>query len=112
MIFALKVIISGAVIAAASEIAKRASPFWAAVLIAMPLTSILAMSITYWDTRNSLLVARFARDIFVIVPISLVFFLPFVLARHTHLGFATNMSLGLALLAIAVGVLSRFMHLA
>ena len=65
MIYALKVLISAVVIATASEIAKRIGPFWAAVLIAMPLTSILAMSLTYWDTRNSLLMAEFARSILI-----------------------------------------------
>lgn len=111
MIFTLKVIVSAVVIAAASEIAKRIGPFWAAVLVAMPLTSILAISWTYWDTRDSMLITGFARDILVIVPVSLVFFLPFALERQTQLGFAANMVLGLTLLALAVWILSRFMHL-
>lgn len=112
MIYALKVLISAVVIATAAEIAKRVGPFWAAVLIAMPLTSILAMSLTYWDTRDSLLMAEFARSILIIVPVSLVFFVPFALARHTHLGFAANMALGLALLALAIALLSRFVRIA
>ena len=112
MIFALKVIISAVVIAAASEIAKRIGPFWAAVLVAMPLTSILAISWTYWDTRDPMLITSFARDILVIVPVSLVFFLPFALAPQTQMGFAANMALGLALLLLAVWLLSRFMRLA
>ncbi len=112
MIYALKILISAVVIATASEIAKRIGPFWAAVLIAMPLTSILAMSLTYWDTRNSLLTAEFARSILIIVPVSLVFFAPFALERHTHLGFVANMLLGLVLLALAVALLSRFMRIA
>ena len=112
MIYALKILISAVVIATASEIAKRVGPFWAAVLIAMPLTSILAMSWTYWDTRDPMLITDFTRDILVIVPVSLVFFLPFALERQTHMGFAANMALGLALLLLAVWILSRFMRLA
>jgi len=111
MIFALKVIVSAVVIAAASEIAKRTGPFWAAVLVAMPLTSILAISWTYWDTRDPMLITNFARDILIIVPVSLVFFLPFALAYQTQIGFAANMALGLILLTLAIGLLSRFMHL-
>lgn len=111
MIFALKVIVSAVVIAAASEIAKRIGPFWAAVLIAMPLTSILAISWIYWDTRDPILITGFARDILIIVPVSLAFFLPFALERQTHMGFAANMALGLTLLALAIWLLSRFMRL-
>jgi len=55
------------VIALASEMAKRDS-FWGALLVALPLTSILAISWLYAETRDNALVTRFARDIFLLVP--------------------------------------------
>ena len=106
-LFIAKVLISAVIIGVATEVAKR-HPFWGAVIIALPLTSILAMSWLYAETRDNLLLTQFAKDIFLIVPVSLVFFLPFLLEKKTSLGFVANMALGLALLAASVWFLRRF----
>ncbi len=105
-LFFVKVIISALVIALASEVAKRDS-FWGALLVALPLTSILAISWLYAETRDNLLVTRFARDIFLLVPGSLLFFLPFLLETKTRLGFLPNLLAGLVLLALAVWGMRR-----
>ncbi len=108
-LFIAKVLVSALVIAAATEVAKR-NPFWGALLIALPLTSVLAMSWLYAETRDNVLLTQFARDIFVLVPVSLVFFLPFWLEKKTQFGFLANMALGLALLAAAAWGLRRFLN--
>ena len=105
-LFLVKVVVSALVIALASELAKRDS-FWGALLEAMPLTSILAISWLYAETRDNLLVTRFARDIFLLVPGSLLFFLPFLLETKTRLGFLPNLLAGLVLLALAVWGMRR-----
>jgi hypothetical protein len=105
-LFLVKVLISALVIALASELAKRDS-FWGALLVALPLTSILAISWLYAETRDNLLVTRFARDIFLLVPGSLLFFLPFLLETKTRLGFVPNLLAGLVLLALAVWGMRR-----
>ena len=105
-LFLVKVLISALVIALASELAKRDS-FWGALLVALPLTSILAISWLYAETRDNLLVTRFARDIFLLVPGSLLFFLPFLLETKTRLGFLPNLLAGLVLLALAVWGMRR-----
>lgn len=106
-LFIAKVLVSALVITAATEVAKR-YPFWGAVIIAVPLTSILAMSWLYAETRDNALLTQFAKDIFVIVPVSLVFFLPFWLEPKTQLGFILNLMVGLGLLLVAVLLLRRF----
>lgn len=105
-LFVFKVLLSALVIALASELAKRDS-FWGALLVAMPLTSILAISWLYVETRDNTLVTRFARDIFLLVPGSLLFFLPFLLETKTRLGFLPNLIAGLVLLAFAVWGMRR-----
>jgi len=105
-LFLVKVLISALVIALASELAKRDS-FWGALLVALPLTSILAISWLYAETRDNLLVTRFARDIFLLVPGSLLFFLPFLLETKTRMGFLPNLLAGLVLLALAVWGMRR-----
>ncbi len=107
-LFLVKLLVSALAIAAATEVAKRA-PFWGAVIIAAPLASILALSWLYAETRDNELVTRFARDILLLVPVSLVFFLPFLLERRTQLGFLANLLIGLALLVVAVVLARRFL---
>jgi len=107
-LFLVKVVVSALVIAFASELAKRDS-FWGALLVALPLTSVLAVSWLYVETRDNMLVTRFARDIFLLVPGSLVFFLPFLLETKTRLGFVPNLLAGLVLLALAVWGMRRIL---
>lgn len=106
LLFFVKILVSAVVIALATEVAKR-QPFWGALIIALPLTSILAMSWLYAETRDNAQLTQFARDILMLVPVSLVFFLPFLLEGKTQFGFVVNMALGLALLAVAVLLLRR-----
>jgi hypothetical protein len=107
-LFLAKVLVSAVVIAVASEIGKRDS-FWGALLVALPLTSILTVSWLYAETRDNAQATRFARDILLLVPVSLVFFVPFLLESRTRLGFLPNLFTGLALLALAVLVVRRTM---
>jgi hypothetical protein len=104
--FVVKVLVSAVVIAVASEVAKRDS-FWGALIVALPLTSILALSWLYAETRDDSLAVRFARDIFWLVPVSLTFFVPFLLESKTRLGFVPNLIAGLVLLALAVWAMRR-----
>ena len=105
-LFFTKVLVSALIIGVATEMAKR-YPFWGAVIIALPLTSILAMSWLYLDTRNNEVLTQFARDIFMLVPVSLLFFLPFLVEKRTGAGFIANMMVGLALLALGVWFMRR-----
>jgi len=96
--FLLKLFLSLAVLAGAAEAAKR-SPFVGALIIALPLTSMLSMIWLYWDTQDSAKVSAFARDIFFLVPPSLGFFLPFLLEPRTHWSFWVNFGAGLAVMS-------------
>ena len=99
--FIVKILFSVALLLAAAELAKR-STFFGALIIALPLTSMLAMVWLYWDTRDSDKVAVFARDIFFLVPPSLLFFLPFLLQPKSHWPFWLNFSVGFALMAVGM----------
>lgn len=107
-LFFAKVLVSAVILAVASEVAKK-DTFWGALIVALPLTSVLAMLWLYADTRDDARVAAFARDILMLVPVSLVLFIPFVLEKKTHWGFAINLGTGLALLVVAVVALRRWL---
>lgn len=104
LIYLLKLAISLAVILASAEAAKR-SPTLGAFIVALPLVSILSMSWLYWDTRDAAKVGAYAREIFYLVPLSLVFFLPFLFEPRTHWPYWLNFALGLFVLALAFACL-------
>ena len=106
-LFILKIAVSALVVALASELAKRDS-FWGALLVALPLTSILAIGWLYAETRDNRLVTRLARDIFLLVPGSLLFFLPFLLESKTRFGFFPNLALGIGIMIVAMWISRRF----
>jgi hypothetical protein len=78
----LKACISGIIVAAASE-ASRRSPLLGAVLVSLPLTSMLALAWLWRDTRDPAQVAALSTSIMWIVVPSLAFFalLPVLLVR-------------------------------
>ena len=85
-----KTILTAVVVVGVSEIAKRSSTF-AAMLAALPLTSILAMMWLYFDTKDSEKIISLSYSIFWLVLPTLLFFimLPFLLKNQ--LGFWFSM---------------------
>jgi L-lactate permease len=78
----LKALLSGAIVAAASELARRSSVM-GAILISLPLTSILAAIWLYRDTRDTGQVAALSWSILWVVVPSLVFFVVLPLALRS-----------------------------
>ena len=97
-----KGLFSGAVIVTASEIAKRSAEF-GALLISLPLASIMSMTWLYNDTEDTAQVADFAESIlWLVIPSMLLFLiLPFLLRRGW--GFETSMALGIVATIVAYG---------
>lgn len=100
MYLLLKALLSGAVIAVASEVARR-STLLGAVLISLPLTAILAAIWLYRDTRDTEEVAALSWSILWVIVPSLVFFVVLPLALRSGLVFWAAMLL--ACVATAVG---------
>jgi hypothetical protein len=100
LIYLLKLGLSLAIILASAEIAKR-SPTLGAFIVALPLVSVLSMTWLWWDTRDSAKVSAYARDIFYLVPVSLLFFLPFLLEPRSHWPYWVNFGLGLLTMGLA-----------
>jgi hypothetical protein len=85
-------------IAFASGLAGK-KPVLAGFIIALPLVSILALLFSYLEFRDMDKINRFATSILVAVPLSLSFFIPFLLNRWLKMGFAFSFVLGVLLLA-------------
>ncbi len=102
MTFLLNVLVSAALISFASWLSGRL-PTTAGFLVALPLATMLVLPLSYVEhgsSENSFLLAR---SIFVAIPISLCFFLPFLLSERLHLSFWQAYALGCA--ALPVGFL-------
>ena len=101
----IKAGVSGLIVAAASEAARR-STLLGAVLVSLPLTSILALTWLYRDTRAVEEVISLSWSILWVIVPSLVFFVVLPLALRNGLGFVLAMltACGVTALAYAVWV--------
>ncbi len=93
-------VLVASIIVAAAEISKRSTTV-AAVLISLPLTSVIALSLRYWDTRDVAAVSTLSTEILWMVIPSLFFFvvLPALLSRG--IGYWTSLCVACALTAVA-----------
>lgn len=98
----LKAVISGAIVALASEAARR-STVLGAVLVSLPLTSILTLIWLYRDTGDVDEVASLSWSILWVVVPSLVFFVALPVGLRSGLAFAPALALACALTALAYG---------
>ena len=101
--YAVKVLISAALVALVSELAKR-STVAGAVLASIPLVSVLAMIWLYVDTHDVAQVAALSRSVFWLVLPSLILFvtLPVLLQRGVGFYASLVMSIGATVVAYLV----------
>jgi len=99
-----KGLFSGAIIVVASEIAKK-STLYGAVLISLPLISIISIIWLYNDTKDVEQVANYAEGIMWLVIPSLLFFiiLPFLLRRDWSFESAISIGIIATVLAYILG---------
>ena len=100
-----KGLFSGTIIVAASELAKKSTIF-GALVISLPLASIMSMTWLYNDTKDKAQVADFAESILWLVIPSMVLFLilPTLLRRDWEFEYAMAVGIIMTILAYAVGV--------
>ena len=98
--YALKILLSAAVLVAVSEVAKRSS-FWAAALASLPLTSLLAFVWLYIDTGDVKQVMSLSNNIFWLVIPSLVLFIALPLLLRSGVNFWLSLSLASVATAIS-----------
>ena len=103
MLFWIKIFISSCVIAVTSHLAGK-KPMLAGFIVALPLTSILSLSLAYWEHRDMQKLNEFALSILTAVPLSLTFFIPFLLNRWLKLNFFLSFLLGFLCLGVSYGL--------
>lgn len=82
----IKVLISAMLISFTSWLAGR-KPGLAGFILALPLSSMLALAFSYAEFRDPDKASSFAKSIFFAVPLSLAFFVPFLFAERFKVRF-------------------------
>lgn len=98
-IFILKTLIASLLISSVSWLANKNTTL-AGFLTALPLTSMLALAFAQLQNNDSSNSIEYAKSIFIAVPISLLFFVPFLFANKLQLNFWVCFGTGVLLLGI------------
>lgn len=99
----VRVLISAIVIVAVAEISKRL-PRFGALLLSLPIASILAFLLGWFQHHDLPAVSRLARETLVLIPLGLPFFLPIAFADRMGLNFWTSFGAGAVLSTLAIGI--------
>ncbi len=102
-----RAVIAGVVVAVVPMLARK-SPRLGALILTLPIVSILAILFTWMKEQDVPAVARFCRETLVLVPLGLPFFVPLALAERWGLGFWPAFVLGVVLAAGCIGLWFHF----
>ena len=97
--FILKTTIAAIIISFSSWLSGK-RPDLAGFIVALPIATLIALAFSYAEYQNAQITIAFAKSIFVGVPVSLLFFIPFLLAEELNFSFWHSYSAGLGLLVI------------
>ncbi|MCZ6835126.1 MAG: hypothetical protein O7G85_05065 [Planctomycetota bacterium] len=100
---AWKYIVAAGVLALVTELAGR-RPRIAAIILTLPLTSIVAYLLVWEKEQQLTKIMVLAKETLVLVPLGLPFFLPLAFADRLGLGFWSAFALGLGLAGICIGL--------
>ena len=100
MWFAIKTLLAGLIIAYASWLSGR-KPILAGFIVALPLVSMISILLSYLEYKDMSKINQFAISIVVAVPLSLSFFVPFILNRWLKLGFWPTYLLAIGFVGLA-----------
>ncbi|MDA0658774.1 MAG: hypothetical protein O2931_01240 [Planctomycetota bacterium] len=99
----IRVVVPLVVILSVSEISRR-SPRLGALLLTLPLVSILAFGASWFRDHDLRSLSQMARETLVLVPLGLPFFVPLAIAERLGLGFWGAMGAGLVLASVCIGL--------
>lgn len=98
----LRVAIAATIVVAVAELSRR-NPRAGALLLSLPLVSVLAFLFAWFQYRDLPAVSKLARETLILVPLGLPFFIPLALADRWGLGFWQAFAGGLVLASLTIG---------
>ena len=98
----VRVVMSAVILVTVAEVSQR-MPRLGALLLSLPLVSILAFMFAWTSHHDIAAVSRLSRETLILVPLSLPFFIPLAFADHFGWGFWPAFALGIGLAAATIG---------
>ena len=98
-----RIAIVAVIVVAVAELSKR-YPRAGALLLSLPLISILAILFSWWQHRDLPALSQLGRETLVLVPLGLPFFVPLALAPRLGLDFWTAFVVGVVLAGLTTGL--------
>jgi hypothetical protein len=102
MEFLIRTVIAAVIIGVVSEISNR-WPRMGALLLSLPLISILAFLMSWTHHHDMKGISQLARETLILVPLGLPFFIPMAFAESLRLGFWPAFAVSIVLAAITIG---------
>jgi uncharacterized membrane protein (GlpM family) len=99
MYFFLKILITSIIVVLISEISRRSTVF-AGILASIPLTSLLALSWIYIERQDVEEIALLSRNIMLMIPPSLAFFVVFPYCLKLNIGFIPSLFIAVLITAM------------
>jgi hypothetical protein len=94
--------VAAVIVGVVSEISNR-SPRMGAVLLTLPVVSILAFLMTWFRDHDLKNLSQLARETLILVPLGLPFFVPLAFAEQLGLRFWSALAVGLVLAVLTIG---------
>ncbi|HBN77290.1 MAG TPA: hypothetical protein DD473_16045 [Planctomycetaceae bacterium] len=98
-----RAIIAGLVVAGVSELADR-FPRLGALLLTLPVISIVAFIATWNKNQDLNTLSQLARETLILVPLGLPFFIPLAFSERLGLGFWSAFAAGILLASATIGL--------
>ena len=99
----IKTAIAAAIIVTVSDVSHRL-PRLGAILLTLPIVSLIAFAMSWQQHRDLPAISRLARETLVLVPLGLPFFVPLAFAERLGLDFWPAFIIGLALATVTIGL--------
>jgi hypothetical protein len=103
----VRICVVATTVVAVAELSKR-YPRSGAILLSLPIVSILAIVLSWFQHRDLAVISRLSRETLILVPLGLPFFLPFVFASRLGLTFWPALAAGVALATLTIGAWLAF----
>lgn len=98
----VRVALVAIIVVVVAELSKR-YPRFGALLLTLPIVSLLAFLVSWFQHRDIEAISRLSRETLILVPLSLPFFIPLAFAERLHLDFWPAFAAGIVLASMTIG---------
>lgn len=103
----VRVAIAAVIIVVVAELSKR-FPRYGALLLSLPIVSILAFIMSWFQYHDLPAISKLAKETFVLVVLGLPCFVPLIFSKQLGLGFWSSMACGIVLAFLTMGAWVAF----